>query len=72
MKTVLVWLAFQYAHQNANQKTIESAPAYWAVYTSTPANLPDPPFQFFEGLVPRLISFCQQLVHMTVTPPLDS
>ena len=24
------------------------------MYTSTPANVPDPPFQFFEGLVPRL------------------
>ena len=26
------------------------------MYTSTPANLPDPPFQFFEGLAPRLLS----------------
>ena len=25
------------------------------VYTSTPADLPDPPFRFFEGLVPRLV-----------------
>ena len=25
-----------------------------AVYTSTPADVPDPPFRFFEGLVPRL------------------
>ena len=25
-----------------------------AVYTSTPADLPDPPFRCFEGLVPRL------------------
>ena len=24
------------------------------MYTSTPADLPDPPFRFFEGLVPRL------------------
>ena len=23
-------------------------------YTSTPADVPDPPYQFFEGLVPRL------------------
>ena len=26
-----------------------------AGYTSTPADLPDPPFRFFEGLVPRLL-----------------
>jgi len=26
-----------------------------SVHTSTPANLPDPPFRFFEGLVPRLL-----------------
>ena len=25
-----------------------------AVYTSTPADVPDPPFRFFEGLAPRL------------------
>ena len=25
-----------------------------AVYTFTPADVPDPPFRFFEGLVPRL------------------
>ena len=24
------------------------------MYTSTPADVPDPPFRFFEGLVPRL------------------
>ena len=24
------------------------------MYTSTPSHLPDPPFRFFEGLVPRL------------------
>ena len=24
------------------------------MYTSTPPRLPDPPFRFFEGLVPRL------------------
>ena len=34
------------AHQNANQKPIESVPA---VYTFTPSYLPDPPFQFFMG-----------------------
>ena len=28
------------------------------MYTSTPADLPDPPFQFFEGLVPRLFHTC--------------
>ena len=57
MKTALVQLAFRVnAHQNANQNPIGSTPAYHegAVYTSTPADLPDPPFQFFEGLVPRL------------------
>ena len=26
-----------------------------AVYTSTPSHLPDPPFQYFVGLVPRLM-----------------
>ena len=26
-----------------------------AVYTSTLADVPDPPFRFFEGLVPRLL-----------------
>ena len=26
------------------------------MYTSTPADVPDPPFRFFEGLVPRLAS----------------
>ena len=26
-----------------------------SVYTSTPADVPDPPFRFFEGLVPRLL-----------------
>ena len=52
-KTVPVRLAFPInAHQNANQKPIGSVTG--AVYTSTPANLPDPPFRFFEGLVPRL------------------
>ena len=25
------------------------------MYTSTPADVPDPPFRFFEGLAPRLI-----------------
>ena len=29
-----------------------------AVYTSTPADVPDPPFRFFKGLVPRLASLC--------------
>ena len=24
------------------------------MYTSTPADVPDPPFRFFEGLAPRL------------------
>ena len=53
-KTVLVQLVFLIkAHQNANQKPIGSVPP-GAVYTSTPADLPDPPFQFFEGLAPRL------------------
>ena len=46
-KTALVQLAFLInAHQNANQKPIGSAPAYRAQCTSTPADLPDPPFQF--------------------------
>ena len=26
------------------------------MYTSTPADVPDPPFRFFEGLAPRLLS----------------
>ena len=44
------------SHHNANQNQIESVPASipGAVYTSTPADLPDPPFRCFEGLVPRL------------------
>ena len=43
------------AHQNANQKSIGSAPSYWAQCTlPPPADVPDPPFRFFEGLVPRL------------------
>ena len=27
------------------------------MYTSIPADLPDPPFRFFEGLLPRLVSY---------------
>ena len=57
MKTVLMHLAFPInTRQNANQKLIGSAPAYLVQYTLSPANLPDPPFRFFEGLVLRLIS----------------
>ena len=57
-KMALVRLAFLInAHQNANQKSIGSAPAYRAECTH-PADLPDPPFRFFEGLVPRLPVVC--------------
>ena len=28
------------------------------MYTSTPTDLPDPPFRFFKGLVPRLFWLC--------------
>ena len=43
------------AHQNANQKPIGSAPSY-RVQRTLP---PDPPFRFFEGLVPRLCKGCK-------------
>ena len=53
-KTVLVRLAFPInAHQNAKASR-KCAFILGAVYSSTPADVPDPPFQFFEGLVPRL------------------
>ena len=49
-KIALVRLAFPInAHQNAKCACIPGA-----VYTSIPSYLPDPPFRFFEGLVPRL------------------
>ena len=37
-----------------------------AVYTSTPADVPDPTFRFLEGLVPRLHGY------LGVAPPLAS
>ena len=33
------------------------------MYTSTPADLPDPPFRFFEGLVPRLCVTYVNFIH---------
>ena len=37
------------AHQNANQANRKCACIPGAVYTFTPADLPDPPFRFFRG-----------------------
>ena len=41
-----------------------------AVYTSTPANLPDPPFWFFEGLVPRLVYMCVSWIVLSSHRPM--
>ena len=60
---VLVQLAIPInAHQNANKKSIGSAPAYRAQCTLPPYPIYQTlaPFWFFEGLIPRLIRSGQE------------
>ena len=47
------------AHQTKVNRKCTCIPG--AVYTSTPADLPDPPFRFFEGLDPTLKLTCMGL-----------
>ena len=42
------------SNKHTSEKPIKSAPVYWAQFTLPPHPIYLPPFQFFEGLVPRL------------------
>ena len=51
-KMVLVWLAILIRMLIKSQSEVRLHTG--RMYTSTPSHLPDSPFQFLEGLVPRL------------------
>ena len=64
MKTVLTQLAIPInTHQNLIKSKVnrKCTCILGAVYTSSPAHLPDPPFQYFEGLIlrPYIGSLCK-------------
>ena len=53
-KTVLVRLTILIRMLIKSQLEVRLHTGRTCMYTSTPSHLPDPPFRFLEGLVPRL------------------